>query len=572
MVKKIVQIFKVVSKDLRYKIFFLQFIIFLNSIAQLISILSLAPLVAILSNSSLDTFQAFQPLLNLINYDLNKNNLTIVFSIFVLIIFTVSNIFSVITNAAQHRISLQFELELSKKIVENFFYQRQVAGIVRNSFYFKSLVDKEVPNVISHVIIPLMDFNSKIVPLVIILATIFYISPHISVIIFLFLSIGYTFAYLVIKKKLKKNSILISKYLSENTVISDDLFKSFKESKIFNFENFLIDSFVIFKKKITKIIGTNLILYTSPKYFFEIIVIFVLVTTIVIFSLDSEFNNALPVISIYVVAAYRIMPSLQSILFAVSSIKGANESLSKLHYALFLKSNFFKSKISKKVNIKKLTMSNINFKYKDNIIFKNCNIEFNKNTITGLSGESGSGKSTLVDLLIGFKKIYTGSISVNGIQISRNNNRIYQNVSIVPQNIFLLNDNLIKNITFRQYLNHADYKKLLHILKILKLKNLYNGNKIINKNIKEFGKNFSGGQIQRIGLARALFKDSEIIILDEFTSALDRDTERFIFKNIKTFFKNKIIIIISHSNNTLKKCDTLFSILNHKIIKIYPKK
>jgi ABC-type multidrug transport system fused ATPase/permease subunit len=572
MVKKIVQIFKVVSKDLRYKIFFLQFIIFLNSIAQLISILSLAPLVAILSNSSLDTFQAFKPLLNLINYDQNKNNLTIVFSIFVLIIFTVSNIFSVITNAAQHRISLQFELELSKKIVENFFYQRQVAGIVRNSFYFKSLVDKEVPNVISHVIIPLMDFNSKIVPLVIILATIFYISPHTSVIIFLFLSIGYTFAYLVIKKKLKKNSILISKYLSENTVISDDLFKSFKESKIFNFENFLIDSFVIFKKKITKIIGTNLILYTSPKYFFEIIVIFVLVTTIVIFSLDSEFNNALPVISIYVVAAYRIMPSLQSILFAVSSIKGANESLSKLHCALFLKSNFFNSKISKKVNIKKLTMSNINFKYKDNIIFKNCNIEFNKNTITGLSGESGSGKSTLVDLLIGFKKIYTGSISVNGIQISRNNNRIYQNVSIVPQNIFLLNDNLIKNITFRQYLNHADYKKLLHILKILKLKNLYNGNKIINKNIKEFGKNFSGGQIQRIGLARALFKDSEIIILDEFTSALDRDTERFIFKNIKTFFKNKIIIIISHSNNTLKKCDTLFSILNHKIIKIYPKK
>jgi ATP-binding cassette subfamily B protein len=126
---------------------------------------------------------------------------------------------------------------------------------------------------------------------------------------------------------------------------------------------------------------------------------------------------------------------------------------------------------------------------------------------------------------------------------------------------------LIKNITFKEYLNNSDYKKLLQILKILKLKNLYKGNKIINKNIKEFGKNFSGGQIQRLGLARALFKESEIVILDEFTSALDKNTEKFIFKNIIKLFKNKIIIIISHRDNILKKCDIIFSIKNYKIIK-----
>ena len=126
---------------------------------------------------------------------------------------------------------------------------------------------------------------------------------------------------------------------------------------------------------------------------------------------------------------------------------------------------------------------------------------------------------------------------------------------------------MIKNITFKEYLNNSDYKKLLQILKILKLKNLYKGNKIINKNIKEFGKNFSGGQIQRLGLARALFKESEIVILDEFTSALDKNTEKFIFKNIIKLFKNKIIIIISHRDNILKKCDIIFSIKNYKIIK-----
>lgn len=572
MLKKVIKIFYSVSADLKFKILFLQFLILINSITQLISILSIGPLIAILSNYNLENFQFLQPILNLINFDQNKNNLTIIFSIFVLVIFTLSNIFSAINYAIQHRIAQEFDVELSKKVVEKFFHQKQDTGLKNNSFYFKSLLEKEVSNLITHVIIPLLDLNSKIVPLIIILATIFYISPYASVIVFIFLGIGYTSVYFLIKKKLKNNSILISNYLSRNTVIVDDLFKSFKESKIFNFEEFLINSFVIFKKKITKVIGTNLILHASPKHLFEILAIFVIVITVVISSLNAEFNSSLPIISVYIVAGYRIMPNLQSILFASSNIKGASETVNRLYNSIFSKLNSFNNKSNKITEIKKISLNNFTFKYNDRIIFKNSNIEFKRNIITGISGESGAGKSTLVDLLIGFKKIYRGSISVNGKLIAKNKNTIYKEVSIVPQNIFLLNDNLIRNITFQKYLPNSDYKKLLQILKILKLKNLYKNNKIINKNIKEFGKNFSGGQIQRIGLARALFKNSQIIILDEFTSALDEHTEQYIFKNLKKLFKNKIIIIISHRNNILKKCDTVFLLTNNKIIKTYPKK
>ncbi len=567
MLIKILKIFNSVSGNLRYKIFYFQFLIFLNSIAQLLSIVSIGPLIMILSDNNLDTLYFLQPLFNLKYFGQNKESLTILFSIFILIIFTISNILSLITNAIQQRIAQQFDVELSTKIVKNFFYQRQDTGVAKNSFYFKSLVEKEVPNLISHAIIPLLDVNSKVFPLALILATILYISPNSAIVIFFLFSLSFAIIYSLIKNKLKKNSILISKYLSENTIIVDDLFKSFKESKVFNFEHFLINSFVIFKKKITKIIGTNLILHSSPKHFLEIIAIFVLVGTIVTFSLNSEFSSSLHIISIYVVAGYKIMPSLQSILFAVSNMKGSTESLNKLYRSIFSKSDSFKSKTNKKIEIHKLSINNFNFKYNNKIIFKNCNIEFKKNTITGLSGESGSGKSTLIDLLVGFKKIYRGSIKVNDILVPKNINRIYKYASIVSQNTFLLNDNLIRNITFKEYLNNSDYKKLLQILKILKLKNLYKGNKIINKNIKEFGKNFSGGQIQRLGLARALFKESEIVILDEFTSALDKNTEKFIFKNIIKLFRNKIIIIISHRDNILKKCDIIFSIKNYKIIK-----
>ena len=567
MIKILIYLIKNISGNLRGKIIGLQFLISVNSVAQLISILSIAPLVSILSNHNLDIYEILRPILDFINIDLNseKKDLIIDFSLFVLFIFTLSNILTAITYALQQKISMQFEVELSKIIVEKFFYQEQDVGVKKNSYYFKSIVEKEIPNVISHAIIPLCDLNSKVFPLILILISILIIDPFISMIVFLFLGIGYASVYLLIKKKLNRNSILISNYLSDNTIIVDDLFKSFKESKIFNFEKFLIDSYVVFKKKITKHIGSNLILNGSPKHFFEIIAIFIVVIIIIIFALRSDFSSSLPIISVYVVAGYRIMPGLQSILFAVSNIKGSEKSLKNLYQTMILKNQKI-IKINNIDEINKISFKKFSFKYNKKIIFEKSNIEFKKNTISGLRGESGIGKSTLIDLIVGFKKISKGSFYINDRKIIHKNNRIFEHVSIVPQSIFLLNDSVVANITFQKKLNKVNYTKLLSILKILKLTTLYKQNKIINKTIKEFGKNLSGGQIQRIGLARALYKDSKIIILDEFTSALDEKTEKSIFKNLNKYFKDKIIIIISHRNYLLRKCDVVYSIRNNKII------
>ena len=154
------------------------------------------------------------------------------------------------------------------------------------------------------------------------------------------------------------------------------------------------------------------------------------------------------------------------------------------------------------------------------------------------------------------------------MSLNQQKTNIMTQTSIVPQNIFLMNEKLIDNITFKKVLTKYEYEKLLIILKKLYLKNFYRQNTIINKEIKEFGRNISGGQIQRLGIARAMFKDSQIIILDEFTSALDKKNEKLILKNLKYFFKNKIVILISHQKNVLDKCNIVYEIKDKKIKKI----
>jgi len=565
MIKIIIYLYKTASQDLKSKIILLQFLTIIGSVVQMISILSIAPLISILSDHNLEAYSFLKPIINLDYVNSNKRTILINYSFYLLLIFTISNIVSAITYALQNRISMQFDVELTKNVIEKFFYQKQNIGIKKSSHYFKSVVEKEINNVISHVIIPLNDLNSKIAPCLLILIASLVVSFSISLIIFFTLGIGYGLVFLLIKKKLKKHSEVISKYLGKNIILVDDLFKGFREAKIFNFEKFLIDSFDSFKIKITRSIGSNLILQGTPKFFFEIVAIFCVVLIILIFSLNSEFNNSLPVIGVYIVAGYKLMPGLQSILFAASSIRGSRNSLQKLYKVMNNKKFLAEKFILKKIN--KIKLRKFEFRYQDKIIFKDSNFELNKGTITGLSGESGIGKSTLIDLIIGFKNISRGSIQINNNIVSAKNNKTYMNTSLVSQNTFLLNDTLIKNITFQNSLHKRDYENLLKILKILKLKNCFKDNKIININIKEFGKNLSGGQIQRIGLARALYKNSEILILDEFTSSLDEKTEKLIFQNLNKIFSNKIVFIITHRPNLLKYCDVTYKVFNQKIIK-----
>ena len=205
----------------------------------------------------------------------------------------------------------------------------------------------------------------------------------------------------------------------------------------------------------------------------------------------------------------------------------------------------------------------------DKPVLKNVNLTIKKNEFVGIVGETGSGKSTLVDLLIGLMEPNEGTITVDGKNINKNLNSWKKNLGYVSQNLYLLDESIKNNIAFGYKDNEIDKVKVENSIEKSQLSkfinNLKNG---LDSKVGERGVKISGGERQRIGIARALYNDPEILVFDEATSALDLDTEKKLLETLIKFKKNKTFIFITHRTSGLSYCDRIFKIENSEIKEI----
>ena len=222
-------------------------------------------------------------------------------------------------------------------------------------------------------------------------------------------------------------------------------------------------------------------------------------------------------------------------------------------------------KSSNNINLGDITCKNINYAYEEKVIFDNLNFQIHENSIFGILGKSGSGKSTLVNILLGLLTPDKGKILVNNLDINNNLPQWQKGIGYVSQNIFLLDSTLKENIAFGEKIEKINYNNLNRAIENANLtdfvENLTNG---IDTNIGERGSKISGGQMQRIAIARELYRNPSVLILDEATTGLDYENEKKIFDSIKQLQNKMTIIIVSHNKETIKNCDNLLD-LNNKI-------
>ena len=266
-------------------------------------------------------------------------------------------------------------------------------------------------------------------------------------------------------------------------------------------------------------------------------------------------------------AGLRILPSIGKIINSYNSYKYYYPVLGKI-YDFCIKIEKINIDKSNKIKFtKNIKLQNISFEYEaNNKVFENLNFQLNYNDKIGLYGESGVGKSTLINIISGLIKPDKGSIYIEEKNIENNN--IISNLSIVSQSPFFINSTIKENLIFGLENDKIDDKEILDILKNLNLLDVINKlDKGLYTSLGERGSKFSGGQLQRLSIARAILKKSNLLILDEATNSLDKKNEELVMSYILQKFKDKALIIISHDLNVLKNCDYVIQLNGNKIEK-----
>jgi ABC-type multidrug transport system fused ATPase/permease subunit len=332
--------------------------------------------------------------------------------------------------------------------------------------------------------------------------------------------------------------------------------------KLFSIENLILSKFQFHNDSLrNNSIRINL-LNQFPKIFLEFFaIIFLIFIIFYSFQIDMDLNNVLAFVGVFLFAFFKLVPSLNRLMGSAQIMRYNNVSV---NLALKEKENIIKkNKSQRKVNFKDEVILNIkNFNYdnnNNNYLLKNIKLEIKKNEKIGLVGPSGVGKSTILDLITGLINPEASKIIIDGKSLT--NFDEWQNIiGFVPQNIFILEETLKENITFGLETTDKNEKIFEEVIKKANLKNLLE--KLSNKEnspIEEDGKNLSGGEIQRIGIARALMRQPKILILDEATSALDLSNEREIIDDLIKMH-NLTVIFVTHRVSALKGFDKVYNL------------
>ena len=295
----------------------------------------------------------------------------------------------------------------------------------------------------------------------------------------------------------------------------------------------------------------------------------------------ASMEEMVPQLSVFAVAAMRLLPSANRINNYSTSISyfepflwNVSEHLqTEIHddNVVYDENVYRQKKEVEKLPVnKEIELSDITYKYPntEKLIFDHANLTIPIGSAVGIVGPSGSGKTTMVDVLLGLLQLQTGTIKADGVDVQTNYEGWLKNVGYIPQTIFMIDDNIRKNVAFGFADDEIDDEKVWAALKEAQLDEFVRGlPEGLDTGIGERGIRISGGQRQRIGIARALFEDPEVLVLDEATSALDGETEAAIMDSINRLHGKKTLIIIAHRLTTIEKCDMVFRVEDGNIIK-----
>ena len=538
---------------------------------EVISIGAVIPFLSILVDASNFSQSRFaKELISILNIQ-NQTSLIFPITVFFLAAILCSGYFRLKLIWTSSRISYGIGSDLSYSVYRKTLYQDYLVHLGRNSSEIVASVSNKISEVVG-VVVLLLNMIGSAVMLVTILSALIYLNPVVAALSILGFSAIYGLILSLTKSRLIKNGVQI-------VDASTEVIKSLQEG-LWGIRDVLIDGnqeaysrvYQVADKKLRNAQASNAFISQSPRYLMESLGMLLIVMVAYLVSLqEGGIIKVIPILGALALGAQRLLPVLQQIYASISGIRGAQRSIEDVLELLSqpLPANIHDTNIEKLSFDCEIYLKDIDFRYAKNMpnVLNGINLKIVKGETIGITGPTGSGKSTALDVLMGLLYPSSGELLVDGIRISRENMVSWQkNIAHVPQEIFMTDGTIEENIAFGLAPENMDLNLALWAAEVADLTGFLNSlPEGIKTRVGERGSWLSGGQRQRIGIARALYKKTQLLIFDEATSALDETTETRVVENINRLPHRPTILMVAHRHSSLKNCNRLVEIRSGSI-------
>ena len=565
--KKISDIWSLMNSGEQKKFIFLMIFGFFILFLEILSIGSIFPVIYSINDP--DFYKKFKFLENLTFIDF-KNRINFSIFIFSCLIFLIlfKNIIFTIFYWLESKFIINIQETISKTLFSKLINEKYTFHLENNTADLITRVRTD-NIIVRDAISSLFNLFQSLIFIFGILLFLMIIEPlSFTITSSVFLFTGSIF-YLLTSKKNKQIGEQRQILEIARTKRLQESFSGIKEIKIFLKHYLFINEYEKLSKKMVEPYHLRLFLSKLPRLFSEVLMVLIVVILIFFLYLNNfATTKIIALLSVFGVSAIKIIPHLNSVLNSLNTIKFSKDPIE--YYKKYI--NYAKVSSAKAIEIQSINLhqnfelKNAYFKYpgKNEYVLEKINLEIKKNEKIIIKGETGSGKSTLIDIILGLQNPTSGEIFIDSKKVNNLNFNWYNNFSYIPQSIYLFDDTIKNNIILDNNEDKFNEKYFKYCLEISQLSSFINRlPQKENTVIGETGSNISGGQRQRIGIARALYKDSKILILDEATNALDLQTEKKIYETI-TKIDDKTLIIVNHRD--------ILDKFNCKVLKIQNKK
>ncbi|MDY6467996.1 ABC transporter ATP-binding protein [Acinetobacter faecalis] len=534
-------------------------------------VISIMPFLAVLSNPSvIETTPILKKIYEILGVD-NTEQMIIYLGVISFAVVIFSTIFKIITQYAVNRFSNLQRHYFSSRLLTIYLNQKYEFYIQRNSSVLIKNVLSEVDQLIGTMILPTLTMMSYGVVLLAMTGILLMYDPVMAIGTASILAFFYISIYMFVKNKLSRIGAEFTQANKERYQSCQEALAGIKDVIINNAKDGYIEQFEKSSRVFARHIATRETLGQIPLNIIETIGYGSIIGLAILLVISGkEVSHVLPILGLYGFAAYRMLPAAQNIYRSISQLKFSEQVLKVLMPEFHLeKLSTASESVTKNTELKfekAIRLENVSFAYPNRLdkpVLTNFSLEIKKNTSLGIMGKSGSGKSTLMDLMLGLLAPQSGKIYIDDVELTEKNVEAWCGlVGYVPQFIYLADKSVAENIAFGIPKNQIDLEQVKKVAQLAQIdsfitQELKNGYTEI---VGERGVMLSGGQRQRIGIARALYKNPQILFMDEATSALDIETEQSVNEAIQVLNGKITMVIIAHRSSSIETCNRIINL------------